>query len=214
MHVLVEKVFVLIYVHNVEKTKAKISNSSNEGLQRELQLPPPKSNEWESVCNFLRSSWFQRAWIFQELMVTRRAEIRYGSSIIQCDDTNSLNSTKFTLSFQELIYAIQELDNRKVPDALSAPFALGPGQSHAFMRIDGWYRQKNNVLPNSHNLLSLMRRRRGCGASDPRDKVYALLNVASDKDQLALFPDYTISRLHYFLSRDLHTCSSCHHQSR
>ena len=194
MHLIVEKVFVPIYIKGDRREGLKILSLSNKELQRDFQIPPPESNEWKSIRDFLRNTWFQRTWTFQEFMVARSAEIRYGNKAIQCDDTNSSKTATYTLSFQAFMYALHELENRRVTDAVSAPFGLGSSQTHPFLLIDGRHKRRDNSFPYSRKLLTLLRRRRRCEATDPRDKVYALLNVASDKERIAMFPDYAATR--------------------
>ena len=122
MQLIVEKIYAPIYLQKDQKARQRIWNSSNEQLQESLHFPPPKATEWESIRVFLRNDWFQRTWTFRELIVARSAEIRYGNNAITCGDTNSLESTTYTLSFQAFMYGIQQLELRRVSDAISTPF--------------------------------------------------------------------------------------------
>ncbi|KAJ3463631.1 hypothetical protein MRS44_008417 [Fusarium solani] len=109
--------------------------------------------------------WFDRVWILQEVAKAKRARIGCTQGWI--------NAGTFALAPRLL---------GVVPDAqCQAIIDIMPGPS----RRSSWWSQKQNIC-------TLLWRFRGRQASDPRDRLYALLNLASDgKIREKITADYT-----------------------
>lgn len=123
-----------------------------------------------------RKSWFSRVWILQEVAKATSAQIHCSSGTI---------SAKFLALAPWLL----GYDISQQPQAVLDIF---PGPSRQW----SWWAERRT-------LWDLPRRFQNCQATDPRDRVYALLGIASDMAEGAIQPDY--SRSEHQVLRD--TCN-------
>jgi hypothetical protein len=109
--------------------------------------------------------WFKRVWILQEVANAKRA--------IVCSGTKFVSAR---------IFALAPLLVKTKPDPhCQAVLDIMPGPS----RKDSWWSQKRDIY-------TLLLKFNGSKASDPRDKIYALLGISSDgRDANSLRADYT-----------------------
>jgi Heterokaryon incompatibility protein (HET) len=150
---------------------------------------------FELVRIFTQSRCFNRIWIVQEVVLVRCVELIYGSAsadwsmfVAACRNwvTHAASCCARTAS-------LIPLDYRKVMDCLSQAI-------NSIEEVRVRYQQK--IPP----LLSLLRRFRSRAASDPRDKVYALLAISSEGRlsidgtlQPAIQPDYSLEASEVFV---------------
>ena len=112
----------------------------------------------------LRHSWFYRVWIIQEVAKARRANVMCGTYSV---------STRIFAVFPNLIGTPTSTHQQAVLDIMP-----GPTREHSW-----WSKNRD--------LRTLLRKFQNSEASDPRDKVYALLGISSDAHDIdALRPDY------------------------
>jgi ankyrin repeat protein len=104
--------------------------------------------------DLLSRPWFERAWIIQEVANAEYARVACGSK--------SVLAQTFAL-FPLLCRFTPSQHCQAILDVMP-----GPTRKHTW-----WER--------SHDLNTLLFKFRGCQASDPRDKIYALLGIASDR---------------------------------
>jgi hypothetical protein len=113
-----------------------------------------------AVSSFLSKTWFSRVWILQEVAVAKEALLLWGTTTL---DWKYFSTTHLhTLSLLPVDHA------GKTPPGLL--FAEGDAKP-------------------LKDLVSLIHTARGCRATEPRDKVYALLGLL-DHVQHTLKPDY------------------------
>jgi hypothetical protein len=113
----------------------------------------------------LERPWFKRVWILQEVANAKAALV--------CSGTKSVLAVVFALA-PFLIGAEPEPHCQAVLDIM-------PG----LPRNNSWWSQKRD-------LYTLLQKFSGSVASDPRDRIYALLRISSDaRDTDALRADYT-----------------------
>ena len=109
--------------------------------------------------------WFKRVWILQEVANAKRA--------IVCSGTKFVSARIFALA--------PLLVGTKPDPHCQAVLDIMPGPS----RKDSWWSQKQDIY-------TLLLKFNGSKASDPRDKIYALLGISSDgRDANSLRADYT-----------------------
>ncbi|RKL30367.1 hypothetical protein BFJ72_g11481 [Fusarium proliferatum] len=107
--------------------------------------------------------WFSRAWILQEVANAKRA-------IVKCN-LGEIPAKLFCL----------------------LPYLMGievSQQCQAVLDIMPCERRKSSWWGKSRNLCHLLWKFRECQATDPRDRVYALLGMASDVQQSGIRADY------------------------
>lgn len=118
----------------------------------------------KDLRRFLKNRWFSRVWVLQEIVRAKDVVLFCGSF--------SLNWGHFTMDLFEINnLSLQHLDV-EIPPVLR----LGKG-----------------LTRNTVDLVDLLFSTRPCGATDPRDKVFALLGIYMSLDSDALQPDYSKS---------------------
>ncbi|CAN9220044.1 unnamed protein product [Alternaria alternata] len=125
----------------------------------------PDADLHEGLDLLLRRPWFRRIWILQEIANAKKASILCG--------TMSVRAHTFALA--------PSLIGIKPDRHCQAVLDIMPGH----LRENTWWTENRDL----YNLLLKFNESR---ASDPRDKVYALLGISSDAwDTDSLRPDYT-----------------------
>jgi hypothetical protein len=119
---------------------------------------------------FLERPWFHRAWTFQESVLATSAQIHCGSYLF---------SKKM---IYDTIYRNLDISS----DVRSAK----PGSTD-YQRLSKTLTVRESWLTYGFSIEELLISRRGSQCKDPRDLVYSLLGVASDKSGIE--PDYTKS---------------------
>ncbi|WPH00749.1 Hypothetical protein R9X50_00357900 [Acrodontium crateriforme] len=178
-------------------------------------LPRLGHKRWKALAAILRRPWFWRTWIVQEVVLNPHVELVLGSSILTWDELESIVALlegpmprKWQLdqaiSASELPFSrinrIRLRHQRLImtPITPSKPafgvetlkLAADPGQV-ALEDDDG----------DDPELLDLLLMSRGLGATDPRDKIYALLGLGKHN----INPDYSISAESVFTDFALQT---------
>jgi hypothetical protein len=139
-----------------------------------------KQRNWKAVVAFYRRDWWQRAWIRQEVTLTRNPVMLCGSSSINY--TTAIDAVRY-MGFIDGV-----LDGRNSSAEASGrglPFGYHANQLAALA----------NTVSNGDKFASLsevLAISRGSKATDPRDMVYAVLGMA-DPEVYRLTPDYRSS---------------------
>ena len=147
--------------------------------------------------DMFRHPWFMRVWVLQEVVYARNITI-----VCQHDD-NMIGCIKWDDARD---YGGLYLDRYK-PDRRNTPVEEDVELSIAMMvSMDDW---RGKVESNIFNLTlsKLLSNTRFCGASDPKDKVFALLSLASDVDLNAFRIDYSMSWRDISIGLTRHTIS-------
>ncbi|KAK3986028.1 heterokaryon incompatibility protein-domain-containing protein, partial [Cladorrhinum sp. PSN332] len=128
---------------------------------------PYSAKVWAAIDKLLNRPWFRRVWIVQEI------QLAGPGAIVQCG--------KAKISWHDFRRAVLRLSARGVP---VNPVTDG---------IIHWIKplcQNNNVGDTLSNLLLLTTGRQ---CSNPRDKIYGILSLATPDTAAAVEPDYTLS---------------------
>ena len=130
------------------------------------------SKTWTSIHKFIRRPWFKRLWVWQEVILAKTAEMRCGHETL---DWNSFRKATFCIHQQETVE--YKVDLETWGDFLDV--------------LDYIY----EFIVKSANLgflWHLLEDTKGCECIDPRDRIYALLNLSHKTPALVgLQPDYT-----------------------
>ncbi|RTE68587.1 hypothetical protein BHE90_017035 [Fusarium euwallaceae] len=119
-------------------------------------LPDVFEPAWAAVNSLLGRSWFSRVWVIQEVAVSKDSSIRCGG--------------------REIAWDVMANGLRAVHEAQLMTL-LGEGYNHV-ARLQA-FRERiaaGHELPLAHLLVSA----HNCLATDPRDKIFALLGIGSD----------------------------------
>jgi hypothetical protein len=141
-------------------------------------LPTADHPFWPLVVHSLLHPWFQRVWIIQEFALSPEVKfLRY----------DNLASAEEVLKFFKIWIAL----GRRIMSYTEVP---------RIRRFERWAQAVENLrtvrqqvaLNQKHTMLPLLLSSRACDATDKRDKVFALLGLASDTDHKGLAVDYTL----------------------
>ncbi|KAM7188617.1 Heterokaryon incompatibility protein (HET) domain containing protein [Naviculisporaceae sp. PSN 640] len=149
-------------------------------------------DQWVSLGEFLQREWFSRVWILQEVALCREATMLCGSE---------------QLSLQQLVEVVLWVayDN-------SSPYFSPQANRSRTTKLGGFmFAARHNLLemhlkdgpPKPFRTLYHVLRHSGTSqATDPRDKIYALLGMANDigPNMELLGPDYSLSLAGVYLS--------------
>jgi hypothetical protein len=141
-----------------------------EASQPKLWSPLSNIHAWAHLSRLFNRSWFERLWVIQELGVSQEA-------ILLCGGI-------------EISWAIIE----DAAAFILRPNAATPASIRKFLPLMGAHRVTHVALNsvsdiNKKNLLSVLRHTQGAGCSDPRDKLYAVLGVVEDTQDVEI--DYS-----------------------
>jgi hypothetical protein len=159
---------------NTSPMQLRTENPSPEKNEA-LGFPPIHSREWISVVEFFQRPWFERVWIVQEVTVGASAMMMVGCGDLEIDWlTVGLAATWFTWKSYP----------RMMPE-------IGGGLLRAQII---WVQRPRPEEEPRGLLLGMLGTFSSFKATEPRDKIYALLNLTCEGLELetrpALRPDY------------------------
>ena len=173
--------FAMIQSISTEITARWKAQSGNERpVGPDLASFPPRSHAgWSAVKSLLQRPWFERVWTFQEIVLARRAVVHCGAKSLGWNVFHSFFGYMATWPDEPNVQdsRLQGAD-KFIQDVLT-------------IRSSSFLDERQSALAGS--LMPLLDRFRTRMATDPRDKVFGLLGVASDAGHSDLVPDYNKS---------------------
>ena len=141
----------------------------------------PSLEDWIAGAKIYERSYFHRLWMVQELVVARRARVACGAYETDFRCIRDFMVASFVFKAEGL-------------DVKCKEFAQQIGNSEAIAIPSLQYRSRNgeNETVSPEDLSWLLWRTRTLGCSDPRDKVFAILNLAAESSRSSLRPDYGV----------------------
>ncbi|KAJ2893475.1 HET-domain-containing protein [Zalerion maritima] len=130
---------------------------------------PFSSSFYLALLSILRRPWFQRAWVVQEVAVSRRASILWDG--IEYDWQEFVDLLKFMTTVQFPLAFVVSLRHIVAID---------------HERTRHWRGGRGDA-----DIFGVLVRHQRCLATDPRDKVYAFAGLVVDKSKLQLRVSYT-----------------------
>jgi len=133
-----------------------------------------KDNPLSHLQGFLLRPWFHRLWTFQEVVLSRQAEIQCGH---------------FRMSWKSFAFAMRALSRT------SYKWIVDKVTSAVWPKVFYWLMYNGHIERNADHfsLVRLMQYTNTHWSTDPRDSVYGLLGVASLKVERYRQPDYSIT---------------------
>ena len=177
-------------IERMNQISSLICTQLSEGCNsiEEIQLPlefadPCVAHFWEGMARVLDHPWWQRVWIMQEATA-----VDAGHTVILRGDQ--------VLSLEDIIWCIVAM--------------YRGGTSISWMKCFDLMFQVTTVIQLSifreirvHHLLDVLQTFRGLAATDPRDIVFAALNIADTGDS-SLQPDYGKTVLQTYQATTVH----------
>lgn len=154
---------VLIWIgRNEDGTQGSLRAVSTMIQQLRKHLADAHRLDWQPVVQVLRREWFQRMWMVQELAQAHEAIVVFGDETENWDDI-----------FQPLASAILSFDYHALPDKTLESISN-------LLILDGIRARFKEKLHNRYTLAELISLTRHFKATDPRDKIFALVGLAGD----------------------------------
>ena len=166
-------------LHTLESFSESATMRISEGDLLKLGLPPASDISWISLLRIAQNPWFRRIWTTQEFVVSKAATFMIGRTAIGPDFLLRALSIAVTTSMPHKASCLES----------------GPRQLPSIMGLS------NYILPLSQlqqayssgereSLLKLLRLHRHKQATEVRDKLFVIRNIARDGGHLSLSPDY------------------------
>lgn len=154
-------------------------NVVNMGVAK-LERPQSSAKfDWSSLIPAIQSPWFTRVWCIQELILASNPMIVTRDSVISWDEFG-----KAALALRRQFNAYRMETQHQSNESIENFYFLHDMRERHRMR-----RKKR------HSLLELMFLTRGFQATDPRDKLFALIGLAGDvlSSDWEVMPNYDLS---------------------
>ncbi|KAH6716564.1 heterokaryon incompatibility protein-domain-containing protein [Leptodontidium sp. MPI-SDFR-AT-0119] len=144
-----------------------IKNESLWAMPHEIM--PLSEEQYRSILNLIDRSWFERLWVWQE------ARLANETSVVVCGN----DAIPWTIVCEAMFCLLRKPLPLYFFSAFAKRFDTIQHLLIRTSRVDGFSQ--------------LLKQTKFCKCADPRDKVYALLGMLGEKDQLGIEPDYTKS---------------------
>lgn len=154
---------------------------------------------WNAVREFFSQAVFRRSWVIQEIVLATNISICYGMTRLKLDhiqacidaiQTNHIRPAGSNLGFTTWTKEEEELMNS------------GVQQLFNLAKVKSLWFEGNQMA-----FMEVLRRFRGAKATDPRDKIYSLLSLATEKYKSGLVPDYSASNTVADVYKQLERCA-------
>ncbi|KAK4169828.1 heterokaryon incompatibility protein-domain-containing protein [Cladorrhinum sp. PSN259] len=165
-----------LYKYAISKTSAPDPRLHSIDHLEELGLPPITDPRWPALRALLLKGWASRCWCAHEFLLNENL-------IMMCGRVE-LREWNLLAGIVELVFA-RQLPIYLLPGPVEDPYSLAEclanlAQVRELIWIDG----------EKFDLASLLQFSHPFRASNPRDKVYSLLGLAYDREELGLKIDY------------------------
>jgi hypothetical protein len=150
-------------------------------------LPPSEDALWQALRKFLTRPWFFRVWILQEALAAKKLDIMCGTWIASAEFVFTALILSICHRFPGSTFSLElnmpwEDENIRGCSQVTLMHELG---------ICNWIFQSLGKEPKQWSLIEVLERSRYASASDPRDRVFALLNLCKEGKDGGFQPDYT-----------------------
>ena len=158
------------YIDNTHGSRREKLNEETQGA--EAKNHGKERGGWPAVINFFDQDWWRRVWIRQEIAMSRRATVLCGEQSLDWEDVTAI-AHWLNLFTTDLDDKTREGGGRHRSGAYSAEDLQDFRQT---LQVGG------NV-----DLQTMLVHARNCEATDPRDKIFAVLGMVADN---GVSPDF------------------------
>ncbi|KAI3542625.1 hypothetical protein CSPX01_06830 [Colletotrichum filicis] len=175
----------------------------NEDGNEDTQLPSTLEEDLiyfrgdvaDVELSVLNKAWFLRVWVLQEVVVSKKVSIQCGHRRVPWNDfcKTLLLNPRYHDRYGYSMEAIERVDI--VRDMFQARCAYQ--ESHGLVHLrPSWHANVTNYGGRSAHIIDMLVRARQLEASDPRDKIFALLGISTnvDLDNRLMAVDYSKSQ--------------------
>jgi hypothetical protein len=150
-------------------------------------LPPSGDVLWEALRKFLSRPWFSRVWILQEALAARNLEILCGTWFTSAEYVFEILLCSIGHRFPGLNFSLESNKPWEQPNIRGCSQVVLMHE----LGICTWMFRSPEQEPKEWSLIEVLERSRYASASDPRDRVFALLNLCKEGKDGRFQPDYT-----------------------
>ncbi|RYC64535.1 hypothetical protein CHU98_g1687 [Xylaria longipes] len=136
---------------------------------------------WSAVSRLFERAWWNRTWVVQEATVAKDIVFMCGNATIDWWSVWVL---------LENLWAHSEWTTRVIPDGGTLLVTSAPARTIL------WMRQRHGTF----DLLQALYHLRPSQVTDPKDKIYGILGLASDSESIVPHPDYAASLTQIYVS--------------
>ncbi|KAK4061994.1 uncharacterized protein Triagg1_10157 [Trichoderma aggressivum f. europaeum] len=151
----------------------------NMGVANLEEPQSPRQFDWSALVPVIQSPWFNRVWCIQELVLASNPLIVTRDSMISWDQF-ARAVLELRTQFDTYRMKTQHRDNQSMEN---------------FYFLHDMRQKRKKKRSQRHNLLELLFLTRGFQATDPRDKLFALVGLAGDvlSSDWEVTPNYDLS---------------------
>jgi len=137
----------------------------------------------DTLVKFLSYSWFHRIWVIQEVIMAQTVTLYFGTFVIDWEDISlERHASNWEYTTMHHFDFVLEID--------SAFISIRPDLESDIPPV---LRLRKEIRSKGARLIDLLSVSRTCAASDPRDKIFALLGMARAEELPLMRADYTKS---------------------
>jgi hypothetical protein len=149
-------------------------------------LPPENDAVWDSICSLMHREWVMRVWLFQENLLNKTTHLQCGPKLISW---NTLTMFGFLVKFHPT------LPLGPIWTRILRGDVFGDSKESLLVHIERLAYLADTRAKMRYNecvcLFFLLRETLTLRASNPKDKIYALLGIAKERHGYVVMPDYS-----------------------
>ncbi|RDW60748.1 hypothetical protein BP6252_12131 [Coleophoma cylindrospora] len=157
--------------------------------------------EWKAIIQLFRMDYWSRVWIIQETAVSRRLSVSCGRHSISWDlavaAQNAWVSFRASTLPKPIQVAIEVMEDMTAGEGTPTSLRWAPRNGGP---IPLTINRQRIADAESSNLINLLRDNWTALATDPRDKIYSLLGLATDCQDPLLKADYSVSQFDTYVT--------------
>ena len=154
----------------------------------------------DTLVKFLSYFWFHRIWVIQEVIMAQAVTFYFGTFVIDWEDI-SLERPPPTSDWEHITTYSFDFEN----EIDSAFISIRPDLESDIPPV---LRLRKEIKFTGAKFIDLLSVSRTCAASDPRDKIFALLGMARAEELPLMRADYTKSIKDTFIEATLYCIRS------
>ena len=151
--------------------------SPDIGDFEQLSLPASDSPKWLDLGRLMSRPWFQRIWIMQEVVLSYQIVIMCGAKSISWDDLSLFTICMIDNDFERYLYGT---GGPRGKDGNSESGCVRAGKISSIKDFE-------YTNPRQGTFLHALVEGRSAGATNPRDKVFAVMGMTS----ILMYPNYS-----------------------
>jgi hypothetical protein len=141
--------------------------------------------DWSALEELLRCQWWQRGWVYQEVVVARQVFVLFGDCIFDWETLS--NTIRSVVKMEQVVIGHLLKDDMDICQVV-LNIVIFSGLLFAEFMVDG---RRDSAPTREKDLIGLLADARVCKVSDPRDRIFAFVGLVDPG--YCIVPDYTVS---------------------